>query len=89
MRRLFAMDAGETETVQPLKPLAGNFNGVSDLEAHLAAAKASNTPTANGAAPSATTTADASNDDDENNSTPVPDSPPSSRFKSSGTKHAR
>ena len=90
MKRLFAMDAGNTEVITPLKPLKGNFNGVTEITAadiaQLAPKAAAVVPGAPGAP---ATAANSDSDDDNNDSTPVADSPPSTHFSSSGTKHAR
>jgi penicillin-binding protein 2 len=79
MKRLFAMDAGTVETVQKLAPLQGNFNGVTEIDAHL---EASNTVKPVGAVPA---TDPAATDADD--TTPEPDAPPPG--SNSGTKHAR
>ena len=77
MKRLYAMDNGAVETPQPLKPIQGNFNGVTDVETHL---EASSGVTAR--------PADAIPADDE--STPRGDVPPAgSRDHDYGTKGAR
>ncbi len=75
MKRLFAMDAGNVETVVPLKPLQGNFNGVTDIVSHVdAAAKPADTG--------------ASDDDSNGNATPETQ-PSATGMPASGTKHAR
>ena len=67
-----------------LEPLAGNFNGVTDIRI------ASRVGQRRRHRPTERPTADASTDTDDDNSTPVPDSPPAAnRHSSSGTKHAR
>jgi penicillin-binding protein 2 len=74
MKRLFAMDEGAVETAVPLKPLQGNFNGVTAIVAHTDAAK----------------TPDADGSNDNLDGTPIPDAPPSARTSNrSGMKHAR
>ena len=93
MKRLFAMDAGNTEVLTPLKPLKGNFTGVTEITANDATAGAPKVlpvglpPGAPGAAPA---TAAADSDDDDNDTTPVADSPPrTTSARASGMKHAR
>jgi penicillin-binding protein 2 len=74
MKRLFAMDHGAVETVQPLKPVQGNFNGVTDVETHLEANSGV-----------VAKPVDVNADGDAN---PAPDSPPSG-YPAYGTKGAR
>jgi penicillin-binding protein 2 len=75
MKRLFAMDAGAIETPAPLKPLEGNFNGVTDIVAHV-------DPAAQPLVPGAT------GDDADSNATP--EAAPSARSSgNSGMKRAR
>ena len=88
MKRLLAMDSGAVENVAFLKPLAGNFNGVTDIVAHV-----DNPATTPGAAPvgqpPVARPVDADSDE-ANEGVPASDSPPSApRAPSSGTKRAR
>jgi penicillin-binding protein 2 len=62
MKRLFAMDAGNVENVAFLKPIEGNFKGVTDVETH----------TEPDAKPAAAT-----DGNDDNSTNPMPDAPPS------------
>jgi penicillin-binding protein 2 len=73
MKRLFAMDAGAPETVVPLKPIEGNFNGVSAIVAHNDAAKPDDT---------------SPDDDNGSNATPEATPAPSAR-SAGATKRIR
>ena len=75
MKRLYAMDKGNVEPVQPLKPVQGNFNGVTDVETHLEA---------NSGVVAKPVEVNADGD-----ANPAPDSPPTGRYPGYGTKGAR
>jgi penicillin-binding protein 2 len=80
MKRLFAMDAGATETVAPLAPVVGNFNGVTPIQSQDTAPPTPTTTTPDGETVPAA---------DSTDMTPASDNAPRTPFSVSGTKHAR
>jgi penicillin-binding protein 2 len=83
MRRLFAMDAGAVEAPTFLQPVAGNFNGVTEVDTQ------TNTSSAQAAVDTSNGSTMAPSPDDNNASTPSGDVPPGSIGNPhASTKHA-
>jgi penicillin-binding protein 2 len=78
MKQLFAMDAGAPVNVAALEPVAGNFNGETEIQSQDTPAVPTTTTPDGQAIPAS----------DSNDMTPASDAAPRAPFYSSGTKHA-